>query len=144
MPPNNNHLFIRTDADSEIGLGHLMRCLALAQCWKKIGGKVTFIARFDSDVLCDRIISEGFDFIRIERSCPDPSDWALTEKVLRKSSGSWLSQNSARSSSFIDGKSIAYRKSGLSGQDIGNVIVIFNIHTVLSFYSSTFIRHAAR
>jgi UDP-2,4-diacetamido-2,4,6-trideoxy-beta-L-altropyranose hydrolase len=86
----NNNLFIRTDADSKIGLGHFMRCLALAQCWKNIGGKVTFLSRFDSNVLCDRINSEGFDFTPIERSFPDPLDWEITEQVLRKSTGAWL------------------------------------------------------
>jgi UDP-2,4-diacetamido-2,4,6-trideoxy-beta-L-altropyranose hydrolase len=90
MDLKNNNLFIRTDANSEIGLGHLMRCIALAQCWEKIGGRVTFIARFDSDVLCDRLISEGFDFIPIERSFPDPLDWEITEQVLRKSTGAWV------------------------------------------------------
>ena len=90
MDLKNNHLFIRTDADSKVGHGHLMRCLALAQCWKRIGGRTTFIAKFDSDVLCDRIISEGFDIIRLERSFPDPSDLEITEHVLKKSNGSWL------------------------------------------------------
>ena len=86
----NNHLFIRTDADSKIGHGHLMRCLALAQCWKKLKGRTTFIGKFDNDLLCDRIRSEGFDIVRIERSFPDPSDWEITEHVLKKSNGSWL------------------------------------------------------
>ena len=36
-------LVIRVDADSKIGMGHLMRCLALAQAWKDAGGKVMFV-----------------------------------------------------------------------------------------------------
>jgi UDP-2,4-diacetamido-2,4,6-trideoxy-beta-L-altropyranose hydrolase len=90
MDLKNNNLFIRTDADSKVGHGHLMRCLGLAQCWKKKGGSATFISKCDSDLLCNRIMSDGFDFIRIERSFPDPSDWEITEHVLRKSNGSWL------------------------------------------------------
>lgn len=86
----NTNLFIRADADSKIGFGHLMRCLALAQCWKKQQGNVTFITKCDNEALLDRIKSEGFHIVNIERSFPDPSDWVITEKVLAESYGSWL------------------------------------------------------
>ena len=67
-----------------------MRCLALAQCWNENGGRTTFIANLDSGVLCDRIRSERFDIVPIERSFPDSSDWEITEQVLIKSKGAWL------------------------------------------------------
>ena len=41
--PEEKHLVIRVDASTQIGTGHLMRCLALAQAWKDAGGQVTFI-----------------------------------------------------------------------------------------------------
>ena len=34
-------LFIRADANNHIGIGHIMRCISLAQSWSKKGGKVT-------------------------------------------------------------------------------------------------------
>jgi len=32
-------LLIRADADTQIGTGHLMRCLALGQAWQDAGGR---------------------------------------------------------------------------------------------------------
>ena len=35
-------LVIRADAGADIGIGHVMRCLALAEAWQDAGGKVVF------------------------------------------------------------------------------------------------------
>ena len=39
------NLIVRADADSQMGTGHLMRCLALGQAWKDAGGEVLFLTR---------------------------------------------------------------------------------------------------
>ncbi len=77
-------LFIRADSTSQIGTGHLMRCLALAQAWKDRGGKVTFLSQCDSKYLYQRIIDEGFEFVPIEKPHPDFCDLVYTLKTLEQ------------------------------------------------------------
>jgi len=67
-------LCIRADANSAIGTGHIMRCIALAQAWQDQGGHVTFVSHCESTALAQRIIREGFGFIPIEYPHPHPSD----------------------------------------------------------------------
>nr|NJM03024.1 UDP-2,4-diacetamido-2,4,6-trideoxy-beta-L-altropyranose hydrolase [Desulfobacula sp.] len=77
-----NHLFIRSDAPPAMGTGHVMRCLALAQAWKKRGGAVTFITRCPSPSILKRIESEGFSIIQMEEICPSIQDIKKTLKIL--------------------------------------------------------------
>ena len=78
------HLYIRADANGKIGTGHIMRCIALAQAWQDQGGEVTFISRCEIEALRQRIIDEGFDFISIGQSHPDPSDLGHTLEILEQ------------------------------------------------------------
>jgi UDP-2,4-diacetamido-2,4,6-trideoxy-beta-L-altropyranose hydrolase len=67
-------LFIRADASPEIGTGHVMRCLALAQAFQVRGGRVVFAGHIDSEGLKNRIHAEGFEFVPIKSFRPDGSD----------------------------------------------------------------------
>ena len=77
-----NKLTIRADATTEIGTGHVMRCLALAQGWKEKGGQAVFLSHCESQALRNRIISEGFDLVPIKNPHPHPDDLDLTLQVL--------------------------------------------------------------
>jgi len=68
------NLVIRADANSRIGTGHLMRCIALAQAWQERGGYVTFLSHCQNEALQRRVIKEGFEFVFVERPHPDPAD----------------------------------------------------------------------
>jgi UDP-2,4-diacetamido-2,4,6-trideoxy-beta-L-altropyranose hydrolase len=50
-------LYVRVDATRESGLGHLMRCVALAEAWQDEFGPVSFIGRHDRSVV-DRLRRE--------------------------------------------------------------------------------------
>lgn len=51
---------IRVDASLQIGTGHVMRCLTLAEALKSQGAQVTFICRAHTGNLIQRIESQGF------------------------------------------------------------------------------------
>ena len=74
------NLLIRADAHHKIGNGHIMRCFALGQNYKAQGGSVTFLSYCDSSSLRQRILDEGFEFIPIDKSSPDPSDLDMVLK----------------------------------------------------------------
>lgn len=84
------HLVIRADGDSQVGVGHLMRCLALAQAWHDVGGEVTFVTTCTNDLLLDRIRAEGFTILSTSRVYPDIHDWEHTQSALLSSADSWL------------------------------------------------------
>lgn len=83
-------LFIRADATTQIGTGHIMRCLALAQAWKAYGGEAIFVTACESDALRQRLVNEGFQVVMLERAYPDPADWKQMSQILRMHPGAWV------------------------------------------------------
>ena len=59
-------LLVRTDANSTIGLGHAMRCAALAEAWIETGGRATFAVREAPAALEARLRSTGAAVVRVE------------------------------------------------------------------------------
>jgi UDP-2,4-diacetamido-2,4,6-trideoxy-beta-L-altropyranose hydrolase len=88
------NLLIRADANGHIGTGHVMRGLALAQAWHECGGDAIFLSDCESEGLQQRIRSEGFSLVVVERSHPDPADLKQTVDLLqslrRNKTGQWL------------------------------------------------------
>jgi len=50
----------RADASVEIGTGHVMRCLTLADVLKHRGAEIAFVCRSMSGDMCDFIRKKGF------------------------------------------------------------------------------------
>lgn len=86
-------LFVRADASSGMGAGHVMRCIALAQAWMAQGGGIHFISRCESDALRHRIHTEGFGFTPLGEKSTDAADYLETLRILKQygsKGGDWL------------------------------------------------------
>ncbi len=78
------HLIIAADCGVQIGTGHVMRCLALAQSWKHFGGSATFLVPEGSPGIEDRIRAEG---MRMEVLASDRFADAATDRARNSEQG---------------------------------------------------------
>jgi UDP-2,4-diacetamido-2,4,6-trideoxy-beta-L-altropyranose hydrolase len=59
------NIAFRTDASFQIGTGHFMRCLALADELKKYGAKIRFVSRNLPTYLCDLLITKEMEYMSL-------------------------------------------------------------------------------
>ncbi len=61
MRDKDYKILMRADGSGEIGMGHIMRCIGLAQKLRERGGQVVFALGMHSDPVVDRLKFEGFE-----------------------------------------------------------------------------------
>lgn len=83
-------IVLRADARPDVGIGHLMRCLALAQAWQDRGGTASFVTATASTALLKRLDSEGFAVHRLRAEPASPADAAETDTVAGNRGAAWL------------------------------------------------------
>lgn len=84
-----NTLIIRVDGNVDIGTGHFMRCLALAQYWQNNGGKIYFIMN-NPQSLENRISMENMNLIKLEENPASEEDALKLIEIFHELNGDWI------------------------------------------------------
>jgi len=83
-------LLIRADADTQIGTGHLMRCLALGQAWQDAGGRAVFLMAVETPPLEARLRSEGMEVVRLPVQPGSTDDAIRTADFAHQVGADWV------------------------------------------------------
>ena len=128
-------LLFRVDASPEIGIGHVMRCLALAQAWQDVQGHPIFLMGRESSTLENRLKSEGADVFYLSSDPGGKDDAHETAALACQSSAQWvvvdgyhfggdyqrIIKNSGRDLLFMDDY-------GHAGHYLADVVLNQNVH----------------
>jgi len=77
-------IIFRTDASINIGTGHVMRCLTLADELRQKGTDINFVCREEPDNMISYIENRGYKIHRLPGEIDIETDRRLTKEILSK------------------------------------------------------------
>jgi UDP-2,4-diacetamido-2,4,6-trideoxy-beta-L-altropyranose hydrolase len=83
-------LLLRADASHEIGVGHVMRCLALAQAWQDAGGEVALLSATLPASLRERLQCERLRLIALDSAAATLADADETRRLALAAGATWV------------------------------------------------------
>lgn len=84
-------LIIRADANTPMGTGHVMRCIALGQAWRDAGGEVVFISCCAFNAIKERIAEEGFSLFELGLAYPESeTDLDIAIQTAQELGAAWI------------------------------------------------------
>lgn len=79
---NSRKILIRTDADSNVGLGHIKRCISISKSLKKKGFQVKFLLRFVSIEVKGILKENFFDFFQISKKIKWSEEYLFLNSIV--------------------------------------------------------------
>ncbi len=86
----HQNLVIRSDSSVQIGTGHIMRCLSLAQAWKDQGGEIIFVIAGKPSTIEARLQSEGMKVLHLSVDASSNEDAQQTANIAQQLGASWI------------------------------------------------------
>lgn len=83
-------VLIRSDATTQIGTGHIMRCLALSSAMRAAGFEPIFLSCNLPEPLRGHLAAQGFTLIPVPASHPDPRDLETILAVAQERRARWV------------------------------------------------------
>jgi UDP-2,4-diacetamido-2,4,6-trideoxy-beta-L-altropyranose hydrolase len=136
-------LLIRADASPEIGTGHVMRCLALAQAWQDRAGSVVFAIAKAIPAIEQRLRDEKCSLQHLTAQPGSREDADRTKRIARECAAKWIVLDGYE---FDSRYQLAIREAGfklLCVDDLArhekysaDILLNQNLHAIESMYAN--------